>query len=212
MGALQAHAPGKSGGLALNASHFADPAQRAALFDGLMRDIVGASVAKREQSLRTALESAFMAGAALVRSDPSFDPRGGFSNLPAMIHVGDLPLDAQDGFALMTEVVGLGIPGSHPHKDPEPLVLRPFHTSDAKQSWWAELPEMAMQPRWTPWVIAALERFGLLVDMPNNPGRSTLTHRAVVLMQNGSVSRDIPVTAAWERNPKARGHTTADLK
>jgi hypothetical protein len=47
--------------------------------------------------------------------------------------------------------------------------------------------------------------------MPNNPGRSTLTQRALVLMQHGSTSRDIPTTAAWERNPKARGHSANDL-
>jgi hypothetical protein len=211
MGALQRHGSEKAGS-SLNASHLADAAHRAALFDGLLRDIAGTPAAQREQSVRAALENAFMAGAALVRSDPSFDPSRRLTDLPPIIEISDLPIDAQDGFALMSEVAGLGAPGTHPYKDPEPLVLRPFHTPDAKRSWWAELPETASQPRWTPWVIATLERFGLVVEMPNNPGRSTLTHRAVVLMQNGSVSRDVPVTAAWERNPKARGHTTADLK
>jgi hypothetical protein len=101
----------------------------------------------RERSFRDALETAFLAGVALVRSNPGFDPRGDASDIPHIIDLTDLPLDAQDGFALMSEVIGLGHPGSHPNQEPEPLVLRPFYTSDAKRSWWAELPEPASHAR-----------------------------------------------------------------
>jgi hypothetical protein len=200
-----------SNGFPLNAAHFADPAKRAALFNGLLREIAGTAPAQRERSIRDALETAFLAGVTLVRADPGFDPGGAASDIPRIIDLTDLPLDAQDGFILMSDVVGLGRPGSHPHREPEPLVLRPFYTRDAKRSWWAELPEPAAHARWTPWVIVTLERFGLVTEMPNNPGRSTLTQRAITLMQTGKTSRDIPTIAAWERNAKARGHSTSDL-
>jgi hypothetical protein len=191
--------------MGLSASHFANPQTRSMLFEGLLRDMGGMDQVRRDLALRQALETAFMAGAALVRSDPAFDPRGRASDGgPGFIEFDDLPHDAQDGFLQMTQIVGLVRPGACPDKEPIPLVLRPFYTSDGKRSWWVELPKDTTEERWSPWVILTCERFGLITEFPNSPGRSTLTHRAIVMMQTGRASLDVPTTAAWERNVKAR--------
>lgn len=197
--------PARSGGMALGAAHFADPQQRAALFEGFLRDLASLDGAARHRALTQAMESAFMAGATLVRSDPGFDPFGqGQRKEPDMLRLDDLPHDAQDALIEMSRIVGLGNPGSHPGKEPEPLVLRPFYTSDGKRSWWAELPKDSTESRWSAWVVLTLERFGLITGFPGETGRSTLTHRAIALMQKGKASLDAPTTPAWERNAKAR--------
>ena len=191
--------------MALGASHFADSQKRAALFEGFLRDLATLNGPARERALTQAMESAFMAGATLVRSDPSFDPFGsGQRKEPDVLRLDDLPHDAQDALIDMCRIVGLGYPGSNPTKEPEPLVLRPFYTSDGKRSWWAELPKDSTEERWSAWVVLTLERFGLITDFSGDQGRSTLTHRAIALMQKGKAALDVPTTPAWERNVKAR--------
>jgi hypothetical protein len=190
--------------MSLSAAQLASPGKRAALFDDLLRD-TGVVGAEAKLAVRQALESAFMAGAALVQADPGFDPLGrGSKGEPDFVDIDELPQQAHDGFLLMTQVVGLERPGEHPDKAPEPLVLRAFHSADGKRSWWAELPRRATEARWSQWAILECERYGLIAELPNNPGRSTLTHRAIVMMQTGRASLDVPATPAWERNPRAR--------
>jgi hypothetical protein len=198
--------------MSVSGAHFATPGQRAALFEGFLRDLDGVPEAERHQRVKQALESAFLAGASLTRSDPTFDPLNRDASQPSTLAFDDLPHDAQDGFVLACEIVGLGYPGSHPLREPEPLVFRPFHTSEGKRSWWAELPAEAREARWTPWVIATLERLGLVTELPNSSGRYTLTHRAVVLMQTGKASAEVPATPAWEQNVKAKGLAMSDIK
>jgi hypothetical protein len=203
----------KTGGMALSETHFATPALRGSLFEGFLRDIARLDESRREMALKQALETAFLAGATLVRANPSFDPLGeAVKQGGGVIGLDDLPHDAQDGLALMSQVVGLGYPGSHPNSEPDALVLQPFYTADGKRSWWAELPKDATEARWAPWVILTLERFGLIAGFPGNPGRLTLTHRAIALMQRGEASLEVPATPAWERNPKARELAVNELR
>jgi hypothetical protein len=200
-----------AGGTPMNARQLAGPGKRAAMFEQVLQDI-GVATPSQQLALREAMESAFAAGLAIGQQDPDFDPDGGADHEPGIIEFEDLPHDAQDGFLLLTEIAGLGRPGESPGKAPSPIVLRAFHTADGRRSWWAELPRQATAARWTPWVILTLERFGLLTELPNNPGRSTLTHRAIGLMQRGRVSLDVPSTPAWERNARVRDVAVSDRR